>query len=119
MTALTHLSLGHNLLNGPIPESFGHLNDLSYMDLSAYQLSGVLPNSIHKLSNLKVNIRGHIPPSSPEYEADEDDSEYTRWLYVSFSTSFWWIIGTLMLNRRWRQAYFLFLCDLLPPSQIR
>ena len=48
---------------------------------------------------------------SRDYEFDGDDSEYEKWLYISavlgFSTTFWGMIVTLVLHRRWRHAYFL------------
>lgn len=56
-----------------------------------------------------------VQPSLDESEV-EDDSEYEKWLYASavlgFSSTFWSFIGTLVLNRRWRRAYFLFLENL-------
>ncbi|KAK1394257.1 hypothetical protein POM88_013313 [Heracleum sosnowskyi] len=52
-------------------------------------------------------------PTLNDNEGDADETEYMRWLYISaalgFSTSFWGICGSLLLNRQWRCAYFQFL----------
>lgn len=54
LTALPHLSLGCNFLNGSFPNFFSLMTALPYLDLSANQLNGVLSKSFCNLSNLKV-----------------------------------------------------------------
>lgn len=55
-------------LNGHIPTRIAYLSQLTYLNLSANQLSGELPTSLQNLTNLQVldlshnyNIRGAIP----------------------------------------------------------
>ncbi|KAK1392612.1 putative LRR receptor-like serine/threonine-protein kinase GSO2 [Heracleum sosnowskyi] len=54
MTALTSLNLENNHLTGPIPDSFALMTALTHLDLSANQLSCVLLKSIRDLSSLQV-----------------------------------------------------------------
>jgi hypothetical protein len=64
-------------LTGPIPDSFGSLQKLSYLDLSNNQLSGPFPGWIHKLGlltllNLGQNVfSGEIPLVIGEGQNDE------------------------------------------------
>ncbi|KAL8109974.1 receptor-like protein EIX2 [Apium graveolens] len=133
---LEFIDLSTNKFSGEIPRSMNGLNFLAVLDLSNNNFSGRIPSGTQlqgfNLSTYEGNIGlcgkpltnkcpgdepvGHFPPSSTEYEVDEDNSEYERWLYISavlgFSTTFWGIIGTLVLHRRWRRAYFLFLDNL-------
>ncbi|KAK1364394.1 hypothetical protein POM88_039955 [Heracleum sosnowskyi] len=130
------LDLSANKFSGKIPSSMSGLHFLAYLNISNNNFSGRIPSGTQlrgfAISTYEGNpglygkplkniCRGdelarHIWPSSSEYEDDGDDTEYERWLYVSavigFSTSFWGFIGTLVLNRRWRHAYFCFLYNL-------
>ncbi|KAL5789079.1 hypothetical protein ACOSQ2_003967 [Xanthoceras sorbifolium] len=44
---------GYNSLQGAIPESFGRLISMEFLDLSNNNLSGVIPKSLEALSYLK------------------------------------------------------------------
>ncbi|KAK1351967.1 Protein brassinosteroid insensitive 1 [Heracleum sosnowskyi] len=108
------------------------LNFLAFLNLSSNNFSGKIPSGTQlqgfNTSTYDGNTElcgkplanicpiDNIGPSSSEYEVDEDSSEYKRWLCIGgvlgFSTSFWGIIGTLVLNLRWRHAYYLSLYKL-------
>ncbi|CAN1278011.1 Receptor-like protein EIX2 [Linum perenne] len=50
--ALAELSLDNNLLQGPIPDSLGNLQNLTNLGISYNQLNGTLPDTFGKLSQL-------------------------------------------------------------------
>ncbi|KAK1364402.1 LRR receptor-like kinase family protein [Heracleum sosnowskyi] len=130
---LESLDLSTNNFSGEIPTSMDGLSFLAFLDLSDNNFSGRIPSGaqFQTFDNFtyegNVGLCGkpvtnkcpeddpadHVLPSSGPHEVDGDDNEYERWLYISvvlgFSTSFWSFIGTLILNRRWRHAYFLLL----------
>ncbi|KAK1364341.1 receptor-like protein EIX2 [Heracleum sosnowskyi] len=130
------LDLSTNEFSGEIPLSMSGLNFLAFLDLSNNNFSGKIPSGTQlqgfSISAYEENAglcgkpltsicpgdepANRIQPSSSKYEVDGDDSEYERCLYISavlgFSTTFWGIIGTLVLNHRWRHAYFQFLHNL-------
>lgn len=60
------LNLTGNILSGPIPSSFGNLNELTHLDLSSNCLSGDLPSSLSRMVNLvgiyvqDNRLSGHI-----------------------------------------------------------
>ncbi|KAL8119073.1 hypothetical protein AgCh_016537 [Apium graveolens] len=120
--------------SGIIPPSMSKLNFLAYLDLSNNNLSGKIPFG-SQLQGFSISAyqgntelcgkpltkicpedesENHVWPSTSEYNGD--DSEYERWLLISavlgFSTTFWDFIGTLVLNRHSRHAYFVFLENL-------
>ncbi|KAK1364388.1 putative leucine-rich repeat domain, L domain-containing protein [Heracleum sosnowskyi] len=130
------LDLSANKFSGKIPSNMSGLHFLAYLNISNNNFSGRIPSGTQlqgfAISTYEGNtglcgrplkniccgdeLARHIWPSSSENGDDGDDTEYERWLYVSavigFSTSFWSFIGTLVLNRRWRLAYFCFLYNL-------
>ncbi|XP_017221139.1 receptor-like protein EIX2 [Daucus carota subsp. sativus] len=130
------LDLSGNKFSGDIPRNISGLTFLAYLDLSSNNFSGRIPlggqlqtfnSSMYEgnpgLCGLPLTKRCPgdetsvevLPPSNGN-EVDEDEILYERWLYISaalgFSTSFWGICVTLLVNRRWRHAYFLFLTKL-------
>ncbi|KAL1809388.1 hypothetical protein ACET3Z_026378 [Daucus carota] len=136
LKALESLDLSANKFTGEIPLSMSGLNFLAFLNLSNNNFLGRIPSGT-QLQGFSISAyqgnRGlcgkpltdicpgdepadQVQPSVEEYEDDGEDSEYERWLYVSivlgFSTTFWGFIGTLVLNRRWRHAYYLFLDNL-------
>ncbi|EOY19909.1 Disease resistance family protein / LRR family protein, putative [Theobroma cacao] len=120
---LESLDLSNNQLSGRIPNSMADLNFLSYLNLSYNNLSGKIPTST-QLQSLDASafignqalygppITQQCPkndtfqPQPPEEERDE----FSRWLYIGmgigFFMAFWGVIGTLLLKRSWRHAYF-------------
>ncbi|KAK1364383.1 putative serine-threonine protein kinase, plant-type [Heracleum sosnowskyi] len=136
LKVLECLDLSTNRFSGKIPHSLFGLNFLAYLDLSDNYFSGRIPSGT-QLQGFNISAyEGNTelcgkplanicpgdepadldPPSSDEYEVNQDDSEYERRLYIyvalGFGTTFWAFIGTLVLNRGWRHAYFLFLENL-------
>ncbi|KAK1400599.1 Protein BRASSINOSTEROID INSENSITIVE 1 [Heracleum sosnowskyi] len=133
---LESLDLSTNKFSGEIPSSMSGLNFLAFLNLSNNNFSGKIPSGTQlqgfntSMYDGNTELCGkpltnicpvdepidNIGPSSSEYEVDEDSSEYKRWLCIGgvlgFSTSFWGIIGTLVLNQRWRHAYYLSLYKL-------
>ncbi|KAK1364349.1 hypothetical protein POM88_039910 [Heracleum sosnowskyi] len=136
LTVLECLDLSTNKFSGEIPHSMSGLNFLAYLDVSNNNFSGRIPSGTQlqgfNISTYEGNSglcgkpltkicpgdepKNDTRPSTGKYDVDGEDSEYERWLYISaalgFSTSFWVFIGTLVLNRRWRHAYFVFLYNL-------
>jgi hypothetical protein len=49
---IEHRSLGDNNFSGPIPESFGSLESLRYLELGINNLSGSIPASLGLLKSL-------------------------------------------------------------------
>ncbi|KAK1364374.1 Leucine-rich repeat receptor-like kinase protein FLORAL ORGAN NUMBER1 [Heracleum sosnowskyi] len=128
---LKGLNLSGNRFNGKVPLEIGQLKGLECLDLSTNKFSGTQLQGFNTSTyegnpglcgKPLINICPGDEPadqaglSSSDFEINGDDSEYKRWLYISvvlgFSTTFWGIIGTLVLNRRWRHSYFLFLENL-------
>ncbi|PWA86393.1 leucine-rich repeat protein [Artemisia annua] len=65
MANLRGLSLSHNELTGPIPESLGSLRLLEELDLFYNQLTGPIPTFIGKLTKLVLSYN-HLNGSIPE-----------------------------------------------------
>ncbi|CAD6255200.1 unnamed protein product [Miscanthus lutarioriparius] len=65
---LVFLSLAHNSLDGPIPESLTKLIKLQQLDLAGNMLNGTIPAQLAALSDLKAldlsgnTLAGEIPP---------------------------------------------------------
>ncbi|KAL1809401.1 hypothetical protein ACET3Z_026391 [Daucus carota] len=104
--------LSNNNFSGRIPSG----TQLQGFNISSYE--GNIGLCGKPLKNIcpEDEPADRVLPASPEYEVDGDDSEYKRSLYISaalgFSITFWGFIGTLVLNHRWRHAYFLLLFKL-------
>ncbi|KAK1364392.1 Receptor-like protein EIX2 [Heracleum sosnowskyi] len=136
LKGLECLDLSKNRFSGEIPPSMSGLNFLAYLDVSDNNFSGRIPSGTQlqgfSISAYEGNtglcgkpLTNSCPGDEPsddihrsyvEVEVDGEDIEYKKWLYISavlgFSTTFWGFIGSLVLNRRWRHAYFLFLYNL-------
>ncbi|WOH09454.1 hypothetical protein DCAR_0728911 [Daucus carota subsp. sativus] len=136
LKVLESLDLSTNKFSGEIPPSMSGLSFLAFLNLSNNHLSGKIPSGTQLQGFNASTYEGNTglcgkpltnicpgdkpadrdTPSSSEDENDEGNSEYKTWLCIGgvlgFSTSFWGIIGTLVLNRRWRHAYYLSLNNL-------
>ncbi|KAK7303029.1 hypothetical protein RJT34_13928 [Clitoria ternatea] len=134
LTDLESLDLSHNHLLGPIPQSMASMTFLSYLNLSYNNLSGQIPvaNQFGTFNDPSIYVGnpelcgGPLPsncsspfPGNVEHEdaADEDGDETKKfWLYASIAigyiTGFWFVCGSLVLNRSWRHAYFNFVFDM-------
>ncbi|MED6210711.1 hypothetical protein PIB30_066717 [Stylosanthes scabra] len=135
LTSLEFLDLSRNQLSGSIPSSITQIDMLAMLDLSHNHLAGEIPTSTQlqgfNASSFEDNLDLCGPPLSklckevvkpplPPPKVDEDYIE--DWLlshgfYISmvlgFATGFWGIFGSILLNRRWRHAYFRFLSNLM------
>ncbi|GAB4858898.1 hypothetical protein Ancab_040380 [Ancistrocladus abbreviatus] len=67
MASLSYLDLSVNQLQGPIPKAFGKMSSLSHLDLSVNQLQGPIPKAFGKMSSLSHldlsgnQLQGPIP----------------------------------------------------------
>ncbi|CAL9137623.1 unnamed protein product [Musa acuminata var. zebrina] len=128
MQQLEILDLSRNNLSGAIPSTLAALNFLSYLNLSYNNLSGRIPtgsqlqtltdpsiyagNSDLCGSPLAKNCTDDMPTEDKEEEENEKSNDRLEsiWLYmcraVGFIVGFWTICGSILLNSRWRIAYF-------------
>ncbi|KAK1397811.1 LRR receptor-like serine/threonine-protein kinase FLS2 [Heracleum sosnowskyi] len=128
---LKGLNLSRNKFYGTVPVQIGRLLQLDVLDLSSNKFSGSqlqLFNSSSYERNPGLcgppltkrcpgdETKVEVEPPSNRNEVDEDEILYERWLYISaalgFSTTFSGICATLLVNKRWRNAYFLFLSNM-------
>ncbi|XP_030487788.2 receptor-like protein EIX2 [Cannabis sativa] len=67
MTTITYLDLSHNGLIGSIPTSFGCLTALMYLDLSSNSINGSIPHTFGNMTSLgyisisRNELQGYIP----------------------------------------------------------
>ncbi|XP_064994133.1 receptor-like protein EIX2 [Musa acuminata AAA Group] len=128
MQQLEILDLSRNNLSGAIPSTLAALNFLSYLNLSYNNLSGRIPtgsqlqtltdpsiyagNSDLCGSPLAKICTDDMPTEGKEEEENENSKDRLKsiWLYmcraVGFIVGFWTICGSILLNSRWRIAYF-------------
>ena len=60
------LSLAHNALDGPIPESLTMLTKLQQLDLAGNSLNGTIPAQLAALSDLKaLDLSGNTTARAP------------------------------------------------------
>ncbi|KAL5804161.1 hypothetical protein ACOSQ3_030961 [Xanthoceras sorbifolium] len=129
MGALESLDLSGNKLEGEIPQSITNLTFLSFLNLSNNNLIGKIPSSTQMqtlnascfIGNqlcgapLPRNCTETVPTPDDHLgnEDDEDGEDEVDWFYVSmalgFVVGFWSVIGSLLVNRRWRYMYCQFL----------
>ncbi|CAK9311182.1 unnamed protein product [Citrullus colocynthis] len=132
MEALESLDLSFNRLSGPIPRSISELNTLGVLKLSHNNLSGEIPREGHLSTFNEVSSFDNNPylcgeplpmkcaienPSEPPLKNidnldQEDDKWEKRLLYImivlGYIVGFWAVVGTLILKKSWRNAYFKF-----------
>ncbi|KAH0655011.1 hypothetical protein KY290_032617 [Solanum tuberosum] len=139
MKMLESLDLSRNKLSGMIPLGLANLTFLSVLDLSNNHLSGRIPSSTQlqsfDRSSYSDNAQlcgpplqecpGYAPPrphidhdSNTNPQEHDDDEEFPSLeFYISmvlgFFVTFWGILGCLIVNRSWRNAYFTFLTDMM------
>ncbi|KAK9941319.1 hypothetical protein M0R45_017925 [Rubus argutus] len=124
---LEELSLSWNHLSGKIPSSLTSLNFLSSLDVSYNNLEGQIPTSTQLQSFNASAFEGNpklcgapLPNKclpSKGNEADDNSEDHVenghQWFHLSvalgFITGFWGVCGPLVLNEKWRYAYFQFL----------
>ncbi|XP_073019977.1 receptor-like protein EIX2 [Primulina eburnea] len=133
MEALECLDLSGNQLSGEIPASLGALPFLEILDLSNNNFSGEIPSGIQLQGFDASTYAGNIglcgsplptcpgnepPPSDHHGKLDNGDGdaftnqslihEFYITIVLGFIVGFWGVIGTLLVKRSWRFAYFNF-----------
>ncbi|KAL9233765.1 hypothetical protein vseg_008720 [Gypsophila vaccaria] len=136
---LESLDLSNNNLSGTIPQSLSAIPWLTKLNLSNNRLHGPIPTgsqlqtlddpSIYSGNSglcgppLSDQCTERSPPHSPtnidsvsgkEDEDSENDVD-NLWLYLAImsgvAVGFWGVVGTLVVKKRWRHAYFRFVED--------
>lgn len=138
MESLECLDLSKNQLSGEIPASLGALPFLEILDLSNNNFSGEIPPGSTQLQSFgAAAYAGNIglcgfplpscpgdkpPPSSGHHgkvddDGDDNDDVFTNQSFLKefyitivlgFIVGFWGVIGTLLVKKSWRYAYFNF-----------
>ncbi|KAL9258655.1 Receptor-like protein [Drosera capensis] len=136
MTSLESLDLSNNHLSGTIPQSMSDLSSLSYLNLSYNNLQGEIPTGSQLQTLIDPSIytgnqglcgdslpkkckggdsQPKLPASTTSTEEHEDDYE-KLWFYLviaaGFTAGFWGVVGTLVMKKSWRYAYFKLVEDL-------
>ncbi|KAK7393251.1 hypothetical protein VNO78_21801 [Psophocarpus tetragonolobus] len=127
MKSLESLDLSHDHLSGPISDSISSLTSLSHLNLSYNNLSGLIPQGT-QLSTLNDPFiyTGNPflcgPPlpnecfvdDSHHGNEDEDGGKVENFLFyfviaLGYAFGFWVVIGSLLMKRSWRCAYFQYI----------
>ncbi|KAG4907122.1 receptor-like protein EIX2 [Glycine soja] len=132
MKSLESLDLSHDQLSGTISDSMSSLSSLSHLNLSYNNLSGPIPKGT-QLSTLDDPFiyTGNPflcgPPLQNECYADDfqhgnEDEEGKKdeveklWFYfviaLGYGLGFWAVIGSLLMKKSWRRAYFQYIDEL-------
>ncbi|MBA0696224.1 hypothetical protein Goari_002798 [Gossypium aridum] len=115
---------------GSIPESISGMTFLSHLNLSFNNLTGIIPTSTQLQSfNESCYAGNHLcgPPLKGLRGSGKETGVKNRakgigkgpeinWFYVSmplgFVTGFWYVLGPLVFNGRWRITYYRVLTEL-------
>ena len=129
MEVLESLDLSQNQLSGKIPTSLAKINTLSFLDLSNNSLSGKVPTSTQLQSFNASSYAGNglcsdplpkcrggsLRPSTtnPRENMNEKNGSifsFTQEVGISmgfgFIFGFWGVIGSFILKKSWRIAFF-------------
>ncbi|ESW15616.1 hypothetical protein PHAVU_007G087200 [Phaseolus vulgaris] len=127
MNNLESLDFSTNQLWGEIPQTLSNLSFLSYLNLSFNNFKGKIPlgtqlqgfSALSYIGNRDLcgtpltNICFQDGKSKEAKQNHDDRSEFLSWFYIGiesgFGTSFLGVCCALLLNRKWRHAYFRFL----------
>ncbi|XP_074282166.1 receptor-like protein EIX2 isoform X1 [Silene latifolia] len=139
LKALESLDLSNNHLSGTIPQSLSSITWLGKLNLSNNNLHGTIPTGrqLQTLDDPTIyagnsglcgfplpNCTKPDPPPSltnvhPTAEKDDvkkEDKYDKLWFILAVmsgvATGFWGVVGTLVIKRSWRQAYFRYVEDL-------
>ncbi|KAH9603870.1 hypothetical protein KSS87_013558 [Heliosperma pusillum] len=125
---LESLDLSNNQLSGVIPQSLSAIPWIVSLNLSNNNFHGPIPtgNQLQTLIDPFIYAGNpglcglplpdkcrNVPPSTKEDE-DENDKHGNEniWLYtvvmLGVGTGFWVVVGTLVIKKNWRDAYFRF-----------
>ncbi|GLU18804.1 hypothetical protein SLE2022_350850 [Rubroshorea leprosula] len=132
MENLESLDFSKNALSGTIPNSMSSLTKLSHLNLSYNNLSGPIPTGyqLQTLEDptiyagkpqlcgpplLKKCPNNALPPTTTNFKDNNEGALKRIWFYIAvmlgFSTGFWGVVGTLILVKSWRYAYFQWVDD--------
>ncbi|XP_074284254.1 receptor-like protein EIX2 [Silene latifolia] len=134
------LDLSNNHLSGTIPQSLSSISWLSNLNLSNNNLHGPIPtgSQLQTLDDPSIYagnsglcgfpLPNHCteldaPPSSTSVnptvgkdDVKKEDKYDKLWFILAVmsgvATGFWGVVGTLVIKRSWRQAYFRYVEDL-------
>ncbi|CAO2838464.1 unnamed protein product [Amaranthus hypochondriacus] len=129
MKALESLDLSNNNLSGRIPISLGAITSLSTLNLSCNKLYGEIPtgSQLQTLNDPSIygnnaGLCGAPLPScetkqgkqkQEEEQEDNDDVEdnlkkvlFRLDVMLGLATGFWGVVGTLLINKKQRHAFF-------------
>ncbi|KHN14053.1 LRR receptor-like serine/threonine-protein kinase ERL1 [Glycine soja] len=129
MKSLESLDLSHDQLSGTIPDGISSLTSLSHLNLSYNNFSGPIPKGtqLSTLDDPFIYIGNPFlcgPPLPNECSANDskhgnededgkDDKIEKLWFYfvvaLGFAIGFWAVIGSLLMKRSWRCAYFQYI----------
>ncbi|KAI4312079.1 hypothetical protein MLD38_036931 [Melastoma candidum] len=134
MTSIESLDLSDNLLTGNIPTSISALTSLDHLNLSHNNLSGEIPKGSQMQTLQDPSIYADNPllcadflqrkchstasiPHPPGYTGWEDGHDrgdrleqllFYAVMALGFGCGFWGAIGSLVVNSKWRKAFFEF-----------
>ncbi|XP_020210302.1 receptor-like protein EIX2 [Cajanus cajan] len=126
MKSLESLDISHDQLSGTISYSISSLTWLSHLNLSYNNLSGQIPkgNQLSSLDDPFIYIGNPFlcgtplpnkcsPDDSQHGNEDEDGKEdkletflFYFVIALGYVIGFWVVIGSLLMKRNWRHAYF-------------
>ncbi|KAI4312076.1 hypothetical protein MLD38_036929 [Melastoma candidum] len=136
MTSIESLDLSDNLLTGNIPASISALTSLDHLNLSHNNLSGEIPKGsqmqtlqdpsiyadnpllcadfLQRKCHSTASIPKPLPPGSSGQEDGHDSGDRLEQLLfyavmaLGFGCGFWGAVGSLVVNSKWRKAFFEF-----------
>ncbi|XP_074282126.1 receptor-like protein EIX2 [Silene latifolia] len=123
---LESLDLSNNHLSGTIPESLSSISWLGKLNLSNNNLHGPIPTGSQLQTFVDPSIYAGnsglcgfpLPNDCTElHSASSLTNKYKKTWFIlavmyGVATGFWGVVGTLVIKRTWRHAYFRFVEDL-------
>ncbi|XP_074284251.1 receptor-like protein EIX2 [Silene latifolia] len=133
------LDLSNNHLTGTIPQSLSSISWLSKLNLSNNNLHGPIPtgSQLQTLDDPSIYAGNsglcgfplpnctkpdpppsltNVNPTAGKHNVEKEDKYDKMWFILAVmsgvATGFWGVVGTLVIKRSWRQAYFRYVEDL-------
>ncbi|KAK7279951.1 hypothetical protein RJT34_25012 [Clitoria ternatea] len=134
MKSLESIDFSNNHLSGPIPTNMSTMDNLGFLNLSNNNFSGHIPRNDHFLTFDELSFAGNPYlcgeplkkkcssfvedeiPTSTSHEDKNDKKEKVLFYFVialGFITGFWAFLGTLLLKKNWRRAYFRYVDEVV------